>query len=51
MPDEGFVPCLEDEVDMTLVGLMALIDLPREEVFGAVKEAIRAGIKTIMITR
>ena len=50
VPDEGFVPCLEDEVDMTLVGLMAMIDPPREEVFGAVKEAIRAGIKTIMIT-
>lgn len=50
VPDEGFVPCLEDEVDMTLVGLMAMIDPPRDEVYGAVKEAVRAGIRTIMIT-
>lgn len=50
VPDENFVPCLEDEVDMTLVGLMAMIDPPRDEVYDAVKEANRAGIKTIMIT-
>lgn len=50
VPDENFVPCLEDEVDMTLVGLMAMIDPPREEVYDAVKEAVRAGIRTIMIT-
>lgn len=50
VPDENFVPCLEDEVDMTLVGLMAMIDPPREEVYDAVKEAVRAGIKTVMIT-
>lgn len=50
VPDEGFVPCLEDEVDMTLVGLMAMIDPPRDEVYGAVKEATSAGIRTIMIT-
>ncbi|CEH35187.1 cation-translocating P-type ATPase [Romboutsia lituseburensis] len=48
--DENFVPALEDEVDMTLVGLMAMIDPPREEVFDAVKEAKSAGIKTVMIT-
>ncbi|MGL4913939.1 MAG: calcium-translocating P-type ATPase, PMCA-type [Romboutsia sp.] len=48
--DENFVPALEDEVDMTLVGLMAMIDPPREEVFEAVKEAKSAGIKTVMIT-
>ena len=50
VPDENFVPAIEDEVDLTFVGLMAMIDPPREEVFGAVKEAISAGIKTIMIT-
>jgi Ca2+-transporting ATPase len=50
VPDEGFIPCLEDEVDMTLVGLMAMIDPPRDEVYGAVKEAVSAGIRTIMIT-
>ena len=50
VPDVGFVPCLEDEVDMTLVGIMAMIDPPREEVCHAIKEAKGAGIKTIMIT-
>lgn len=50
VPDENFVPCLEDEVDMTLVGLMAMIDPPRDEVYDAVKEAVSAGIRTIMIT-
>ena len=50
VPDINFVPCLEDEVDMTLVGLTAMIDPPREQVYDAVKEAIRAGIKTVMIT-
>ena len=48
--DDNFVPSLEDEVDMTLVGLMAMIDPPRKEVYDAVKEAKSAGIKTIMIT-
>lgn len=50
VPDENFVPALEDEVDMTLVGLMAMIDPPRDEVFGAVAEASGAGIRTVMIT-
>lgn len=48
--DDNFVPSLEDEVDMTLVGLMAMIDPPRKEVYDAVKEAKSAGIKTVMIT-
>ena len=48
--DDNFVPSLEDEVDMTLVGLMAMIDPPREEVYEAVREAKSAGIKTVMIT-
>ncbi|SCJ71231.1 Calcium-transporting ATPase lmo0841 [uncultured Clostridium sp.] len=50
VPDENFIPALDDEVDMTLVGLMAMIDPPREEVYGAVAEATGAGIKTVMIT-
>lgn len=48
--DDNFIPSLEDEVDMTLVGLMAMIDPPREEVYEAVREAKSAGIKTVMIT-
>ena len=50
VPDENFVPCLEDETEMTLIGLMAMIDPPREQVYDAVKEATGAGIKTVMIT-
>ena len=50
VPDENFVPALGDEVDMTLIGITAMIDPPREEVFHAVREAVRAGIKTVMIT-
>jgi len=40
----------EDENQLILVGLMAMIDPPREEVYGAIAEAKSAGIKTIMIT-
>ncbi|SCH93321.1 cation-translocating P-type ATPase [Romboutsia sp. 1001713B170207_170306_H8] len=50
VPDKDFVPSVEDEIDMILVGLMAMIDPPRESVYSAVKEAKEAGIKTIMIT-
>lgn len=50
VPDNDFVPSIDDEYDMILVGLMAMIDPPREEVFSAVAEAKDAGIKTIMIT-
>lgn len=50
VPDVDFVPSVEDETDMILVGLMAMIDPPREEVYDAIKEAKSAGIRTIMIT-
>lgn len=42
--------CLDDEFDLTLIGLMAMIDPPREEVYDAVSRANESGIKTIMIT-
>ena len=47
---ESFVPALDDEFDLTLIGLTAMIDPPRESVYDAIKIAKNAGIKTIMIT-
>ncbi|WP_237301616.1 cation-translocating P-type ATPase [Vagococcus penaei] len=41
---------LEDENDLIFVGLLAMIDPPREQVFKAVADAKSAGIKTVMIT-
>lgn len=41
---------LDDENDFTFLGLLAMIDPPREEVFEAIKQAKTSGIKPIMIT-
>jgi calcium-translocating P-type ATPase len=41
---------LDDEQDLIFVGLMAMIDPPREEVYHAIQEASQAGIRTVMIT-
>ncbi|MGL4567281.1 MAG: calcium-translocating P-type ATPase, PMCA-type [Fusobacteriaceae bacterium] len=41
---------LEDENDMVFLGLIAMIDPPRDEVYDAIKEAKAAGMKPIMIT-
>lgn len=41
---------LEDETDYTFLGLISMIDPPREESKMAVTDAKRAGIKSIMIT-
>ena len=38
------------EKELTFVGLVAMIDPPREEVRQAIKECMSAGIKTVMIT-
>lgn len=40
----------EDENDLTFVGLVGMIDPPRNEVKLAIKEASGAGVRTIMIT-
>ncbi|MDR0676344.1 MAG: HAD-IC family P-type ATPase, partial [Elusimicrobiota bacterium] len=40
----------DDEKDLSLVGIMAMMDPPRKEVLYAIQEAENAGIKTIMIT-
>ncbi|MDF9841669.1 MULTISPECIES: cation-translocating P-type ATPase [unclassified Paenibacillus] len=41
---------LEDEKNLVLVGLTAMIDPPREAVYSAIAESKNAGIRTIMIT-
>ncbi len=47
---EGSTLTVEDEKDMTFLGLIAMMDPPREESKDAVAECIKAGIKPIMIT-
>lgn len=47
---EGKKIGLEDENDLTFVGLISMMDPPREESFDAVAACIEAGIKPIMIT-
>ncbi|MDE6967576.1 MAG: cation-translocating P-type ATPase, partial [Clostridia bacterium] len=42
--------CAEDEYGFTFIGLVSMIDPPREESIEAVRNAKIAGIKTIMIT-
>lgn len=41
---------LEDEDDLIFVGLISMMDPPREESKAAVADCIRAGIKPIMVT-
>ena len=41
---------LEDEQDLTFIGLISMIDPPRPEAVQAVADARRGGIRTIMIT-
>lgn len=41
---------LEDEDQLTFLGLIAMMDPPREESKAAVADCIRAGVKPIMIT-
>lgn len=48
--DEEHTLVLEDENHMVFLGLIAMMDPPREESKEAVSECIRAGIKPVMIT-
>ncbi len=47
---DGFEPGPDDEKDLTFLGLIAMMDPPREESMAAVSECIAAGIKPVMIT-
>lgn len=51
-PDAQTCPelTLEDERDYTFIGLISMIDPPREESKKAVADAKRGGIRTVMIT-
>lgn len=40
----------DDENELVFVGLTAMIDPPRDAVYGAIEEAISAGIRPVMIT-
>lgn len=48
--EQGAQLALEDEDDLTFLGLISMMDPPREESKAAVAECIEAGIKPIMIT-
>ncbi|WP_340025905.1 cation-translocating P-type ATPase [Paenibacillus sp. FSL K6-1096] len=50
VPDTMTEVGLDDEQDLVLVGLSAMIDPPREAVYGSIAESNKAGIRTIMIT-
>lgn len=47
---EGYEVTLQDEWDLTFVGLISMTDPPRPESAAAVMECIQAGIKPVMIT-
>lgn len=48
--EQGVELTYEDEQELTFLGLIAMMDPPREESKDAVSECIKAGIKPIMIT-
>ena len=48
--EENDTLSLDDERDYTFIGLVSMMDPPREESIGAVADAKRAGIRPIMIT-
>ncbi len=48
--EEGAAPDITDENNMVFLGLISMMDPPREESAAAVAECIDAGIKPVMIT-
>jgi sodium/potassium-transporting ATPase subunit alpha len=40
----------ENEDSLSMLGLVAIMDLPREEVYGAIEKCRRAGIRVLMLT-
>ena len=48
--EEGFRPGFDDERNMIFLGLISMMDPPREESADAVAECISAGIRPVMIT-
>lgn len=48
--EKGYAPGIKDEDDLIFLGLISMMDPPREESKAAVSECIKAGIKPIMIT-
>jgi sodium/potassium-transporting ATPase subunit alpha len=40
----------EEETNLILLGLVAFMDLPRAEVFGAIKECRKAGVRVMILT-
>ena len=50
IPNDQLDVGVDDEKNLVLVGLTAMIDPPREAVYGSIEESKKAGIRTVMIT-
>ena len=48
--ENGTTPGVDDENDLVFLGLISMMDPPREESKAAVAECVEAGIKPVMIT-
>ncbi|MED3966046.1 cation-translocating P-type ATPase [Niallia taxi] len=50
MPESKHSLAVEDEHEIIIVGLTAMMDPPREEVYASIEQTKNAGIRTVMIT-